>query len=487
MSDREKPDDLAASAERFDVIVIGGGPAGQKAAIQAKKAGKKVFLVDEAEGVGGECVRRGTIPSKTLRETAMAIRSFPERTGGSFPLTIEPGLELESLLRRMETVVDAHMKLAAEQLGRNGVEVSRGRAKFVATKVIEVRTPNAGPLLVTAEIIVLAAGSRPRAPEAIAVDHEFILDSDSILSLTHLPASLTVLGAGVIATEYASIFSALGTRVTMIDRGTRPVSFLDPELTGAFLDEFERQDGRFIGGASGYEVRSDGIDGVVVRLASGEEIRSERMLVTLGRVANVKGLALEVAGVVLDSRGLVPVDEHCETCVPGIYGVGDIVGPPALASSAMEQARRAMRHALRLSHENTFEVMTMAVYAIPETSSVGLSEEQARAKYGSAITGRANFREIARGHIAATRGGFLKLVADAEGKVIVGAQIVGESAAELIHVAQMAILGKQSVEVFTDNVFNFPTLAEAYRVAALDLIARRTCVEALDDLSLSAE
>lgn len=454
-------------SEVFDAIVLGAGPAGQKAAIQGAKSKKRVLLVDEASGVGGECVRRGTIPSKTLRETAAATKAFRERTAGVFDLDQREDLTLASLMSRMCAVVSAHDRFMGAQLARNDVTLWKGRARFADARTIEVQMPDGAVRSATAPIVVVAVGSRPRAPDGIPIDHEHVLDSDSFLSMTYLPRSLVVLGAGVIASEYASIFAALGTQVTMVDKGERPLGFLDPELSAAFKASLEAAGGRFVGKAQPTDVAWNGVDATITRLSTGEELASETVLVALGRVANLRGLRPEAAGLELDARGLLPVDEHCRTKVPGVYAVGDVIGPPALASSAMEQGRRAMRHALGLPAPEGHDLVPMAIYAIPELSSVGLTEAEATQR-GGAVVGRAKFDEIARGHIAAAQNGLLKLVVSTEDRRVIGAQIVGEGASELVHLAQVAILGKLPVDAFIDNVFNFPTFAEAYRVAALD-------------------
>lgn len=461
------------SEERFDVIVIGGGPGGQKAALQARDANKSVLLVEETSAIGGECVRRGTIPSKTLRETACALRAFVARTNGAYEVLHKDVVPLESLMSRVGAVVDAHLAYMGRMLARRDVTLCRGRASFASPRTLLVREQTGATRTVTAPVIVIATGSRPRATQEIPIDHEHIVDSDSFLSLAYLPKTLTVLGAGVIASEYASIFAALGTTVTMVDRGDRPVSFLDPELTTVLLSELRARSLDFIGGDRAVSAVWNGVDAVETTLASGRVVRSEKVLVAQGRVANLKHLAIENAGLAANARGLLDVDAFGQTSVPGVYAVGDVVGPPALASSAMEQGRTAVRHALSLPAPAHGDLLPMAVYTIPEMAGVGLTEEQAKAAHGGAIVGRAAFDEIARGHIAAATGGLLKLVLDPTGRTLLGVHVVGEGASELVHIGQMALLGHLPPDAFVENVFNFPTMAEAYRVAALDAISKR--------------
>ena len=458
----------------FDIIVIGAGPAGQKAAIQGAKSKQRVLLVEEVEQVGGECVRRGTIPSKTLRETAAALRGFRARTGMS-PLAPTAQPSLESLMTRMHTVIDAHVGYIRRQLARNDVELWRGRARFENAKTIEVRDASGTRKAATAKTVIIATGSRPRTPTNVPVDHERILDSDSILSMTYLPETLTVLGGGVIASEYASIFASLGTRVTMVDRAARPLVFLDQELTDVFTRSLAEAGSTFLGGDALDHVAWDGGETVVTTLASGRRIESEKVLCALCRVANLAHLDIQAAGLAPDARGLLEVDASGRTRVPGIYGAGDVIGPPALASVSMDQGRRAVRHALGFEDSTARDFIPTAVYTIPEMASVGLTEAQAEAELGAKpMVGRARFDEIARGHISASSDGLLKLVSDPTGETLLGVHIAGEGAAELVHVGQMALLGRLPVSAFVDNVFNFPTLAEAYRVAALDLVARRS-------------
>ena len=322
------------------------------------------------------------------------------------------------------------------------------------------------------EVILVATGSRPRVPDNVPVDHEHIFDSDSVLSLIYLPSSLTVLGGGVIACEYASIFAALGVQVTMIDRAERPLWFMDEELVGHFLEDFAALGGTFLSNRNLDRVEHDGNSAVVTVLDTGEVIRSEKMLCALGRVTCARELDIAQAGVELDDRGIIQVDENYRTAVPHIYAAGDAVGSPALAASAMEQGRIAMRDALGLEAEGKLDSLPVGIYTIPEMASVGLTEAVAREQHGDVIVGRAPFDEIARGQICGDTSGMLKLVATPDGARILGAHIVGHGAVELVHLAQMAMIAGSGPEVFVENTFNFPTMAEGYRTAALQIQQR---------------
>ena len=460
-------------AEHYDVVVIGSGPAGQKAAIQARKAGAEVAVVEQERGLGGSCVYRGTIPSKTLRETALQLSRI-KRHSEMAGFRLREGVEVAALMSRLQQVIDGHVHYIGEQLTRNGITRLHGRARFLSASKVEVRRVSGPPQLLEARFVFVAAGSKPRNPPEIPVDHENILDSDSILSMIYLPASLTILGGGVIACEYASMFAQLGVQVTMVDRADRPLKFMDAELVERFLRALGTSGGRYIGNTTVSEVRWDGVSKVRTRLGSGQIIDSDKLMVALGRVAAVDGLELKAAGLRTNARGLLEVDENCRTAVPTIYAIGDVIGPPSLASTAMEQGRRAARHALSLPSAGAPETIPIGIYSIPEMASVGLGEEDVFRREGAApVVGRARFEEIARGVISGIEDGLLKIVADPSGRRLLGVHIVGEGASELIHVAQMAMLGGLEVEGFVDNIFNFPTLGEAYRVAALDLISKR--------------
>ncbi|MEZ4269389.1 MAG: Si-specific NAD(P)(+) transhydrogenase [Myxococcota bacterium] len=456
------------TVERFDFVVIGSGPAGQKAAVCAAKHGKRVLLVEREREVGGACVMHGTIPSKTLREAALNLSRLRGVGYASGALPERAAFDIAAVMEPVRHVLAAHHHFMADQLSRNGVDVRHARARFVSPTEVEVQGISGERTRVTAGAFIVATGSRPRHPDHIPVDHDSILDSDSILSLAYLPESLTVIGSGVIACEYASIFTALGVQVVMVDRWPRPVGFLDAELTERFVKAFEEAGGVYMGGETVERVEFDGVCQVRTRIGGDRELRTEKALCALGRSANVHGLGLEEIGVALDVEGLIPVDEGCQTSVRGIYAVGDVSGFPALTSSAMEQGRRAVRHALGLEVHTMTDTIPVGVYTIPEMASVGLDEDRARTKGVEVLVGRAPFSETARGQIAGLQDGLLKLVAAPDGRVL-GVQIIGEGAAELIHLGQMALQYGATVDTFVESIFNFPTLAEAYRIAALDI------------------
>jgi NAD(P) transhydrogenase len=456
----------------YDVLVIGSGPAGQKASIQAAKVGKHVAVIEREQGLGGACVHHGTIPSKTLREGALQLDRF-KRSATMVDVSLRAGFEIPSLMNQIDQVVGAHVSYITDQLKRNGVECYHGRASFLSARSVEVLAPDRSVRILTADVIIIATGSKPRTPDTIPVDHENVLDSDSIVSMVYLPRSLTVLGGGVIACEYASIFASLGVSVTVIDRAPRPLQFMDREMTDGFLRSFAQKGGCYLASQPAATVRWDGVSKVVSRLADGRTVETDKMLVAFGRTANLESLHVEAAGLKVSDRGTLPVDEHYRTSVPHIYAVGDVIGPPALAASSMEQGRRAVRHALGLDPGPATELTPIGVYTIPEMASVGITEEAAIARNGSAVVGRALFTEVARGQISGIHDGMLKLVTDPNGKKLLGVHIIGDGATELIHVGQMGLLNECDADIFVENIFNFPTLAESYRVAALDVVKRR--------------
>lgn len=455
----------------FDIIVIGSGPGGQKAAVQGAKAGKRVALIERERSPGGACLYQGTIPSKTLRESALTMLKL-RQSADYFEFRLQEGIEVATLMQHLDQVLEAHVGFINNYLRNNNIEHFHGRARLTSEHTVEVLTVERQKISLSAEIIVIATGSRPRTPPNIPVDHENILDSDSVLSMLYLPRSLVVLGGGVIGSEYASIYSLLGVQVTLVDKAPRPLMFMEAELTDKFVEHFTRYGGVYKGEQLVKSVSWDGVSQVLTELESGEVIRSDKLLVCQGRNANVERLGLEEVGIEQAKYGHIVVDEHYRTNLPGIYAVGDVIGPPALASCSMEQGRRAICHALGMEPGHPFELVPMGIYAVPELASVGLTEEQAMEKYsGHVVTGRAAFHEVSRAVISGHPDGLLKLVASADDELrLLGVQAVGQGATDMIHVGEMVLLHGGSVRTFLENILNFPTMGEAYRIAALNLV-----------------
>ena len=469
-----------SNEQAFDIIIIGSGPGGQKAAIQGAKAGKRVAIVEKGIDVGGECLFHGTIPSKTFREAALNVTNI-RRNSTAFNFELANDLEIRSLITRLDHVIETHKVSIYRQLSRNNVQLLHGRGKLVSSNEVEIYQLDGTKRYVSAEIIVLATGSRPRRPQNIEVDHEHILDSDSILSMIYLPQSLTVLGGGVIASEYASIFAHLGVKVTMIDRAPRPLMFMDPELVDVFIGHFRSEGGVYYGSEEIESVQWDGVSQTVTTLQSGKVIKSDKLMVALGRIANVADLGLDQVGIERTDRGHIKVDEHYRTSVENIYAVGDVIGRPSLAATSMEQGRLAICHALGIHVPHTLDGMPIGIYAIPELASVGLSEEEAQAEYGEVLVGTASMNEVVRAQISGETYGLLKLIATPDGKKLLGVHIVSEGASDLIHAGEIALINGNDVSTFQENVLNFPTMSEAYRIAALDIYNQARNVPAFSE------
>jgi NAD(P) transhydrogenase len=465
------------SAE-FDLICIGSGPAGQKAAIQAAKAGFRACIIEREPQVGGSCLLSGTIPSKALREQALRYRRM-QGSATSLAVELRGDAPLSALLHGVDAVIAAQDRYLLAQLKRNSVELIKGKAVFLDAHRIEVQHLDASRRVLKAPRIVLATGSRPRHVSAVEVDHEHIVDSDSILSLPYIPRSMLVLGSGVIACEYASIFAALGCTVTMLDKPAEPLGFLDPPLRAGFLSAFRAMGGEYCGGSEVIGARFDGFSQVEVEMRGGETLGSDLVLAAFGRVANLEGIGLERLGLNMSSRGTVQVNDAFETNIPGIFAAGDAIGPPALACAAADQGRRAALLALGLPPPALTSLVPSGVYTIPEIACVGISQTEAALKKMDVIIGRADFSEVARAHIAGEPNGFLTLLCDRSSGRVLGIQVLGEGATELVHLGQAAIATASTADFFIEQIFNFPTMSEAYRIAAFDILKQRQAAPAV--------
>lgn len=469
---------MITASSVYDVIIIGSGPAGLNAAQEAASRGAHVLVIEQERLPGGACVQYGTIPSKTLRETALTLSAFQRRSGDVYRISHDAQLSICSLLQRLDEVVHAYQASAAACLDLPNIERSYGRASFLSADTLTIQSVMGASRVVSGSVIVIATGSRPRNPPHLSVDHENILDSDSVLSMSYLPQSLAVIGSGVIACEYASTFAALGVRVVMLDKWLRPLGFLEQELVDVFLARFAANGGQFLGARDVVSADWDGVSAVNIQLSDGERIQADKALVAMGRAANLEALGIEQAGLKVSERGFLEVNEFCQTAVPHVYAVGDTAGPPALASASMEQGRRAICHALGGARSVVPGLIPSGIYTIPEIATVGLTEQEVIARRGGAVVGRARYGQLARAHIMASAEGMLKLVADECGERLLGVQVAGDGATELIHMGQLAIVGGMSVDVFVNSIFNFPTMAEAYRVAALQILQARRASQA---------
>jgi len=459
-------------SESYDYVVIGGGPAGEKGAVAAAYFGKKVCVIEREPHLGGACVNTGTLPSKTLRETCLHLSGFKQRgIAAATPSGIQD-LTVDQLMSRARSVMEAERHRALDTLERHGVTLRRGSASFVSPHEIQVSGPE-GAEVIQAEKVLIATGSSPHRPPGIDFKHELIDDSDEFLRIERVPRSLIVMGGGVIGCEYATMFATLGARVALTDGRPILLAFLDREIAERLKTYMV--DGLKIDLHLGKTVESvEALDDrVTCRLSSGDIIEAERLLVAAGRMGNTKGLGLDVVRVATDKRGNITVNERYQTSVPHIYAVGDVIGFPALASVSMEQARVATVHAFDLAfHLHVQSLLPYGIYTIPEVSCIGESEETAKEKGLDVETGRASYGRNARGQIIGDTMGLVKLVFRREDRVLVGAHVVGEQAAELIHVASAALIASAKIDLFIDMVFNFPTLSETFKYAAYDGLGR---------------
>ena len=455
--------------DHFDLVCFGAGPAGQKAAIQAAKAGRRAAVIEQDLRIGGACLLTGTIPSKALREQALRFSRI-HKHANAMSVQIDGTAPLSALLSGVEGVVAAQDRYLRNQMMRNKVHLYRGRGWIDKPGIVCVESLDGSRTCLSATHIIIATGSRPRHVPNVPVDHEHILDSDSILTLSYLPRSMIVLGSGVIACEYASIFAALGTQVTLADKASEPLGFLDAQLRQSFLKAFTQAGGIYRGGVDVDSASFDGVAGVDVRLKQGDTLSGDIVLAAMGRIANIEGLGLDRLGVAMTPRGHVQVDARFATNVAGIHAAGDVIGPPALACAAANQGRQAARAALGLPSSGIPDLIPTGVYTIPEIACVGLSPAEAQRRHIPIVIGSADFAEVARAHIAGNEAGLLQLICERDSARVLGAQIVGEGATDLVHLGQAAIASGATVNFFIEQVFNFPTMTEAYRIAAFDAI-----------------
>ena len=456
-----------AESGRYDMFVIGTGPAGQRAAIQAAKLGKKIGICERREVVGGVCINTGTIPSKTFREAVLYLTGFRQRGiyGSSF--TVKEDISMaDDLLFRCNHVIVQETEVVRHQMRRNRVDVLQGEASFESPNVLAV-TGRKGTVRVEADKIVIATGTTPAPLPGFDVDSKAIVDSDGVLSLDNIPRTMTVVGAGVIGIEYASIFAALGTDVTVVEKRLGILDFVDRELTEALVYHMRNMGCIFRFGEEVELVESVG-GKAVAYLKSGKRITSDLLMYSVGRMGATPALNLDSAGLTSDHRGRILVNEHYQTAQPHIYAVGDVVGFPSLASTSMEQGRAAACHAFGIEYHSSPHHFPFGIYSVPELSMVG-GTEQALTEAGVPYeVGLARYREIARGNILGDDTGMLKMLFHRDTRALLGIHIIGAEAAELIHIGQAVLAFGGTLDYFVNTVFNYPTLAECYKVAALD-------------------
>jgi len=456
----------------YDVVVIGSGPAGENGAVQAARLGKRVALVEKEAVPGGASANTGTIPSKALRETALAIQQARSRDAHGIELRVSGQVTVPELMGRRGLVTAREHSRIRSALNHAGVEQFRGVARFVDPHTVRVEVPGGGAQDLSAGFVLLATGTRPFHPPQYTFDNVHVYDSDSILLLDRIPRSLAILGGGVAGCEYASIFAALGVNVSIIDSKERLLPWLDAELSLSMQDLFA------MGGIELYQRTralklEPGERDVLVTLSDGARLVAEKVLVAAGRIGNVEALDLDAAGLKANDKGLLEVNAHYQTSVPHIYAAGDLVGFPGLASTSMDQGRVAMLHALSgEAKAHLSGLLPVGIYTIPEVSSVGETEEGLRAKGTDYVVGRASLEENARANLIGEAVGFLKLLADARDGRILGVHCIGPHASELVHLGQTVMGLGGTLDHFAEAVFNYPTLGEAYKYAAFDALEK---------------
>ena len=455
----------------YDLAVIGSGPAGQKGAIAAAKMGKRVAMIDRKEMVGGVSIHTGTIPSKTLREAILYLSGFRERSFYGRDYSVKDEISVSDLGFRVQAVIAREVEVIRAQLKRNRVELVPGTARFLDPHTLEVQGV-AGVTRLTADYVLIACGTRPAHSPTVPIDGKRVIDSDQLMNVERFPRELIVVGAGVIGLEYASMITALNVKVTIIEQRPTILDFVDREIIEA-LDYFMRQRGAvFRLGEKLVSVEIDEKNRVVANLESGKRVHGDALLYTVGRQTNADLLNLEAAGLTADNRGRISVNEFFQTSVPNIHAAGDVIGFPALASTSMEQGRLASCHMFGAYCHSKKETVPYGIYTIPEISVVGKTEEELTAAKVPYEIGLSRFEELAKGQMLGTEVGMLKILFDPKSLKLLGVHVIGESAAEIVHIGQAVLALGGTIEYFRDTVFNYPTFAEAYKVAGLDGLNR---------------
>jgi NAD(P) transhydrogenase len=459
----------------YDLLVIGSGPGGQKAAIAAAKLGHRAAVIERGDMVGGVCINTGTIPSKTLREAVLYLTGMNQRDVYGQNYRVKKDITLEDLLARTQHVIGREIEVIRSQLNRNGVDLLHGTGRFVDAHTVAVEGDH-GSRRISAAHIVIATGTTPARPDSVEFDGKKVIDSDGILALTELPRSLVVVGAGVIGIEYASMFAAVGCKVTVVEQRDRMLDFCDSEIVESLKFHLRDLSVSFRFGEKVASVES-GANGTVTTLVSGKRIPADGVMYSAGRQGATDALNLGAAGLEADNRGRISVDDDFRTTVPHIYAVGDVIGFPALASTSMEQGRLAAYHAFGEAVNSLVELQPIGIYTIPEISYCGQTEDGLTSSSVPYEVGISRYRELARGQIIGDSYGMLKLLVSTETRRLLGVHVFGSQATELVHLGQAIMTCNGTVDQLVDTVFNYPTLSEAYKVAALDAVNKIRAVE----------
>ena len=464
-------------ADDYDLLVIGSGPAGQRAAIQAAKLGKRVAIAEHKAVVGGAWINTGTIPSKTMRQAVLHLSGFYERAIYGPAYQVKKNITIADLLQRASHVIKNEIDVTLHQLQRNDIEVLQATASFVTPNMATLKFVNGHVKNISAASFIVSVGTETTKDPHIPFDGQLVFTSDDVLELQALPRTLAVIGAGVIGLEYATIFSTLGVRVTVIDQRRRMLEFVDHEIIDTLAHQMRQRRmtmrmGEHVASVEIFADEERGHDRVRIILESGKQIVADKALYSIGRTGATRMLNLGAAGLTSDERGRIDVDENYQTSVPNIYAVGDVIGFPSLASTSMEQGRLAACHIFGVKTNSVPELFPYGIYTIPEISIVGKSEEELTADGIPYEVGKATYSEIARGQIIGDSSGLLKLIFHIDTRQILGVHIIGEGASELIHIGQAVLAHGGPIDYFVNTVFNYPTLAECYKTAALDGINR---------------
>lgn len=449
----------------YDVLVIGTGPAGQKAAVQSAKLGKKVGIIERKQAVGGVCINTGTIPSKSLREAVLYLSGFHQRTVYGSTYRLKHNITMEDLAFRCQHVITEEILIIQKQMARNQVDLIFGTARFIDPHRLAIEQAH-GRVEHTADHIVVAVGSKPSRPTDVPFDGRSIIDTDEWLTVQSLPTTLIIVGGGVIGSEYASIAATMGIKVMLIDQRPRLLEFADHEIIDVLQVQLEEIGvGLHLNERVVHIEKADGQ--VIVQLGSGKQLDASMVMYSAGRIGATDSLNLDTVGIQPDARGRLRVNEHFQTNVPHIYAVGDVIGFPALASTSMQQGRLAACHAFGLPCDVKTQLLPYGIYTIPEISMVGPTEQELIRDHVPYEVGIARYQEIARGKLIGDDIGMLKLLFNKQTRQLLSVHAIGEGATELIHIGQAVMAHGGKIDYFVDNVFNYPTLAECYMVAAL--------------------
>jgi len=455
----------------YDLLVIGTGPAGQKAAVQAAKLSKKVGIIERKHVVGGVCINTGTIPSKSLREAVLYLSGFRQRSIYGAEYRLKKTITIEDLAFRANHIIKNEIQIVQHQMARNGIDMFFGSATFLDPHRLRIQAEH-GVFELTADFIIVAVGTEPARPDDIPFDDTTIIDTDGLLTMKHIPQSIVIVGGGVIGTEYASLLAALGVPVTLIDKRPRLLEFVDTEIVETLQRQMTEIGVTLYHNEEVVMIEKHRHNSVHVSLRRNPPIHSSMLMYAIGRVGATHSLNLDAIGLKPDHRGRLTVNDHFQTAIPHIYAAGDVIGFPALASTSMQQGRHAACHAFGHPDRTDTSLLPYGIYSIPEISMVGRNEEelrQAEVPYGIGI---ARYKEIARGQLIGDETGMFKMLFHRHTRHLLGIHAIGEGATELIHIGQAVMAFHGKIDYFIDTVFNYPTLAECYKVAALDGVNR---------------